>query len=182
VASVLRLSLGGKKAGQKRFMAYYPTFDKISRIFKGEGAKKSSLTIVILSLSRAISEEWSSPRSWVGRSPPALMERGGDFFAGQLGAGFWPGPPPWDSSPSGFAPMGSAPKTSTWLSDILDEATTFVDNESELLAEKALATVLTGRASIIIAHRLSTIRRTNRILVLDRGRLAKEGSHEELLA
>jgi ABC-type multidrug transport system fused ATPase/permease subunit len=65
---------------------------------------------------------------------------------------------------------------------ILDEATAFVDTVSELAIEKALATLLTGRTSIIIAHRLSTIRRVNRIVVLDRGRLVEEGSHEELIA
>jgi ABC-type multidrug transport system fused ATPase/permease subunit len=65
---------------------------------------------------------------------------------------------------------------------ILDEATAFVDNESELLIERALSTVLTGRTSIIIAHRLSTIRRANRIVVLDHGRIVEEGSHEELIA
>ncbi|MDR1085244.1 MAG: ABC transporter ATP-binding protein/permease [Deltaproteobacteria bacterium] len=65
---------------------------------------------------------------------------------------------------------------------ILDEATAFVDTETELLIEKALATVLAGRTSIIIAHRLSTIRRSNRILVMESGQLVEEGSHEELLA
>ncbi|MDR1608652.1 MAG: ABC transporter ATP-binding protein/permease, partial [Deltaproteobacteria bacterium] len=58
---------------------------------------------------------------------------------------------------------------------ILDEATAFVDTVSELAIEKALATVLAGRSSVIIAHRLSTIRRVNRILVLDQGRLVEEG-------
>jgi ABC-type multidrug transport system fused ATPase/permease subunit len=65
---------------------------------------------------------------------------------------------------------------------ILDEATAFVDNESELQIEKALATVLKGRTSIIIAHRLSTTRRAHRIIVLDQGQIVEEGSHEELVA
>jgi ABC-type multidrug transport system fused ATPase/permease subunit len=65
---------------------------------------------------------------------------------------------------------------------ILDEATAFVDTATELQIEKALATVLAGRTSIIIAHRLSTIRRVNRVVVLDQGRLVEAGDHEELMA
>ena len=65
---------------------------------------------------------------------------------------------------------------------VLDEATASIDTETEMLIEKALAATLANRTSIVIAHRLSTIRRADRILVMDHGRLAEEGSHEELMA
>ncbi|MDR1035311.1 MAG: ABC transporter ATP-binding protein/permease [Deltaproteobacteria bacterium] len=65
---------------------------------------------------------------------------------------------------------------------ILDEATAFVDSESELLIAKAMNTLFEGRTSVIIAHRLSTVRRADRIMALSRGRIAEEGTHEELLA
>ncbi len=65
---------------------------------------------------------------------------------------------------------------------ILDEATAAVDSESEVLIERALRTLFTGRTSIIIAHRLATIRRVDRILVLHEGRLIEEGAHHELIA
>ncbi|MDR2350155.1 MAG: ABC transporter ATP-binding protein/permease [Deltaproteobacteria bacterium] len=64
---------------------------------------------------------------------------------------------------------------------ILDEATAFVDSESELLISKAMRTVFEGRTSIIIAHRLSTVKNADRILVLNRGRIVEEGSHEDLI-
>jgi ATP-binding cassette subfamily B protein len=63
---------------------------------------------------------------------------------------------------------------------ILDEATSNVDTESEILIEKAIAETLANRTSIVIAHRLSTIRRADRILVLAKGVLVEQGSHEEL--
>jgi ATP-binding cassette subfamily B protein len=65
---------------------------------------------------------------------------------------------------------------------ILDEATSSIDTESELLIQHAIDKLISGRTSIIIAHRLSTIRKANTILVLDKGEIKESGSHEELLA
>jgi len=65
---------------------------------------------------------------------------------------------------------------------ILDEATSALDTESEMLVQQALNNLMTGRTTIVIAHRLSTIRRADRILVMDAGRIAESGSHQELLA
>jgi ATP-binding cassette subfamily B protein len=65
---------------------------------------------------------------------------------------------------------------------ILDEATSSVDTETEILIQDALRQVLRGRTSIIIAHRLSTILAADRILVFHHGRLAEAGRHAELLA
>jgi len=64
---------------------------------------------------------------------------------------------------------------------ILDEATSSLDAESEHLIEQALSRLLQGRSTLIIAHRLSTVRRANRLVVLERGRVAEEGTHVELL-
>lgn len=65
---------------------------------------------------------------------------------------------------------------------ILDEATSSIDTESEMLIEKATDALISGRTSIVIAHRLSTIRKADKIIVLDRGEIKEMGSHEELLA
>ncbi|MDP1762382.1 MAG: ABC transporter ATP-binding protein [Sediminibacterium sp.] len=65
---------------------------------------------------------------------------------------------------------------------ILDEATSSIDTESELLIEKATDTLISGRTSIIIAHRLSTIRKADKIILLDKGEVKEMGTHEELLA
>jgi ATP-binding cassette subfamily B protein len=65
---------------------------------------------------------------------------------------------------------------------ILDEATSSVDTETEALIQDALDRLMRGRTSIIIAHRLFTIRHVDRILVLHKGKLVEEGSHDELLS
>ncbi len=65
---------------------------------------------------------------------------------------------------------------------ILDEATSSIDTESEMLIEKATDALISGRTSIVIAHRLSTIRKANKIIVLDKGEVKEMGTHEELLA
>ena len=65
---------------------------------------------------------------------------------------------------------------------ILDEATANIDTQTEFLIQSALVRVLEGRTSLIIAHRLSTVRNASRIVVIDDGRIAEMGNHNELVA
>lgn len=64
---------------------------------------------------------------------------------------------------------------------IMDEATSSVDTLTEALIQKGMEALMKGRTSFVIAHRLSTIRRANRILVIEEGRIAEQGTHAELL-
>ncbi|HYA98564.1 MAG TPA: ABC transporter ATP-binding protein [Methylomirabilota bacterium] len=65
---------------------------------------------------------------------------------------------------------------------ILDEATSELDSESEMLVQKALGNLMVGRTVFVIAHRLATVRRADRILVLEDGQIREQGTHAELLA
>lgn len=64
---------------------------------------------------------------------------------------------------------------------LLDEATSALDNESERLVQQSLERLMTDRTTLVIAHRLSTVRDASRIIVLDQGTIAEEGTHDELL-
>jgi subfamily B ATP-binding cassette protein HlyB/CyaB len=64
---------------------------------------------------------------------------------------------------------------------ILDEATSALDYESEAILQRNMAAICQGRSVIIIAHRLSSVRGANRIVVVERGRIVEQGSHESLL-
>ena len=65
---------------------------------------------------------------------------------------------------------------------ILDEATSALDTESEKLVQEALDTVLKGRTSVVIAHRLSTVHNADKIIVIEQGRIAEQGTHASLMA
>jgi len=64
---------------------------------------------------------------------------------------------------------------------VLDEATSSVDSETEELIQKAIETLMKGRTAVVIAHRLSTIQEANKIIVVDKGEIKEEGTHEQLL-
>ena len=64
---------------------------------------------------------------------------------------------------------------------ILDEATSNLDTESELYIQKSLAHLMKGRTTFVIAHRLSTIRQADRILVIEDGKIAEQGTHDHLI-
>jgi len=65
---------------------------------------------------------------------------------------------------------------------ILDEATSELDTESEMLVQKALANLMAGRTVLVIAHRLSTVRRAGRIVVVDQGAISEVGTHDDLIS
>jgi ATP-binding cassette, subfamily B, bacterial MsbA len=65
---------------------------------------------------------------------------------------------------------------------ILDEATSHLDSQSEVLVQKALSNLMQGRTTLVIAHRLSTVTQADRIIVMEAGRIVEEGSHQELIA
>jgi ABC-type multidrug transport system fused ATPase/permease subunit len=64
---------------------------------------------------------------------------------------------------------------------ILDEATSSIDSYSEELIQKATATITKGRTSIVIAHRLATIVNADKIIVMDKGKIVEQGTHQQLL-
>ena len=65
---------------------------------------------------------------------------------------------------------------------VLDEATSSVDTETEMLIQDAITKLMVGRTSIVIAHRLSTVQHADRILVMHHGEIREMGTHQELLA
>jgi ATP-binding cassette subfamily B protein len=64
---------------------------------------------------------------------------------------------------------------------LLDEATSALDSESETLVQQALWRLMEGRTALVVAHRLSTVARMDQLVVLDRGQIAENGTHQELL-
>ena len=64
---------------------------------------------------------------------------------------------------------------------ILDEATSSLDSHSEALIQDALDTLMEGKTTLVIAHRLSTIKKMDRILVIDKGKIVEDGTHDDLL-
>ena len=64
---------------------------------------------------------------------------------------------------------------------LLDEATSALDSESEILVQQALWQLMAGRTALVVAHRLSTVARMDQLVVLDRGQIAENGTHQELL-
>ena len=64
---------------------------------------------------------------------------------------------------------------------ILDEATSALDTESERLVQEALENMMRNRTSIVIAHRLSTIQNADQIVVMQKGQIAEQGTHQELI-
>ena len=64
---------------------------------------------------------------------------------------------------------------------VLDEATSALDSESEALVQDALSTLMEGRTCIVVAHRLSTVASLDRIVVLDKGKVAEDGPHQALI-
>ncbi|WP_143285619.1 ATP-binding cassette domain-containing protein, partial [Burkholderia pseudomallei] len=64
---------------------------------------------------------------------------------------------------------------------ILDEATSSLDSESEVLIQQAMERLIVGRTTLVVAHRLSTVRALDRLIVLDKGRVIEEGSHDALI-
>ncbi|HST24138.1 MAG TPA: ABC transporter ATP-binding protein, partial [Blastocatellia bacterium] len=65
---------------------------------------------------------------------------------------------------------------------VLDEATSALDTQSERLVQRALSNLMQGRTTIVIAHRLTTVHRADKIVVIDRGRVADAGTHDELMS
>ena len=65
---------------------------------------------------------------------------------------------------------------------LLDEATSALDTESERLVQESLETIMKGRTTLVVAHRLSTILNSDKIIVMDNGKIVEEGTHHSLLA
>lgn len=111
----------------------------------------------------------------VVQADAVVEKRGGlDFEVGERGANLSVG----EAQLVAFARV--AAREPTLL--ILDEATASVDSLTEQKVQHAIETLLAGRSVLVIAHRLSTIRRADKILVLSDGRIAEQGSHDELMA